>query len=171
MVAALLRNTWRPLAVAAAVAFLYWGVLMKLAGQWWTDENYSHGLLIPFVILYILWSERERLARVAPSPSLIWGGVLVGCALLTLLAGTLGAEIYLQRTSLVLLLTGLVLYFRGWRMLRYVFVPLLLLALAIPVPTIIFNKVAFPLQLFASRFAVWTMRVFNILVMRDSNVI
>ena len=49
--------------------------------------------------------------------------------------------------------------------------PLLLLALAIPVPTIVFNKVAFPLQLFASRCAVWAMRMFDIPVLREGNVI
>src|SRR5215216_5709794 len=85
--------------------------------------------------------------------------------------GTAGAELFTQRTSLVLLLAGLAVYFRGWRLLRAVFVPLLLLALAIPVPAIVFNKVAFPLQLFASRCAVWAMRMFDIPVLREGNVI
>jgi exosortase len=73
--------------------------------------------------------------------------------------------------SLVLLLAALVLYFWGWRLLRAVGVPLLLLALAIPVPSIVFNKIAFPLQLFASRCAVWAMRLFDIPVLREGNVI
>ncbi|HEX6186212.1 MAG TPA: exosortase, partial [Pyrinomonadaceae bacterium] len=58
-----------------------------------------------------------------------------------------------------------------WRMLRAVMVPLFLLALAIPVPTILFNKVAFPLQLFASRCAVFAMRLFDIPVLREGNII
>src|SRR5215207_5857640 len=85
--------------------------------------------------------------------------------------GTAGAELFTQRMSLVLLLAGLAVYFHGWRMLRAVVVPLLLLALAIPISTIVFNKVAFPLQLFASRCAVWAMRAFDIPVLRDGNVI
>ncbi|HYE14078.1 MAG TPA: exosortase [Pyrinomonadaceae bacterium] len=162
---------YKPLILAGAVAFLYWGVLARLARFWWEDENYSHGLLIPLVIGYILWTERGRLSRIEPRPALLWGGVGIGAALLALWAGTAGAELFLQRTSLVLLLAGVALYFWGWRMLRAVAVPLLLLLLAVPIPAIIFNKIAFPLQLFASRCAVWAMRQFDITVLREGNVI
>jgi exosortase len=165
------RNFTKPLLVAAAVAFAYWGVLAKLGRFWWEDENYSHGLLIPFIIGYILWTERDALARAAKRPSLLWGAAAVVCGLLALLAGTAGAELFLQRTSLVLIIAGLVVYFWGFRLLRLVLVPLLLLLLAIPIPSIIFNKIAFPLQLFASRCAVASMRLFDIPVLRQGNVI
>ncbi|MDQ3819407.1 MAG: exosortase, partial [Acidobacteriota bacterium] len=79
--------------------------------------------------------------------------------------------LYIQRMSLVLMLAGLVIYFWGWRILSLLFVPFLLLFLALPVPAIIFNKIAFPLQLFASRCAVWAMRLFDIPVLREGNVI
>ena len=57
------KNIWRALAVISALVFVYASVLTKLAHDWWVDENYSHGLLIPFVIGYILWAEREKLRR------------------------------------------------------------------------------------------------------------
>lgn len=166
-----LGNVWKALLLSAAVAFAYLGVLTRLGRFWWDDENYSHGLLIPFVIGYILWTERDHLAAVAKRPRAFWGAAAVVSALLMLWVGTAGAELFTQRTSLVLLLAGVVVYFWGWRLLRAVFVPLFLLALAIPVPTIVFNKVAFPLQLFASRCAVWAMRMFDIPVLREGNVI
>jgi len=77
----------------------------------------------------------------------------------------------MQRTSLVLILAGTVLYFWGFALLRLLLVPLFLLLLAIPIPAIIFNKIAFPLQLFASRCAVWAMMAFHIPVLRQGNVI
>lgn len=162
---------WKPVLIAAAVAFAYAGVLARLGHFWWEDENYSHGLLIPFVIGYILWTERGRLVAAVGRPQLFWGGAAVVLALLMLWVGTAGAELFTQRTSLVLLLAGLVVYFWGWKLLKAVFVPLFLLALAIPIPTIVFNKVAFPLQLFASRCAVWAMRMLDIPVLREGNVI
>jgi exosortase len=165
------QHLWKPLVVAAAVAFVYWGVLVRLAGFWWEDENYSHGLLIPFVIGYIIWTERGRLAQLADRPRVWWGGAAVALALLALWAGTAGAELFVQRASLLLLAAGVVVYFWGFRLLRALAVPLFLLALAIPIPTIVFNKVAFPLQLFASRCAVWAMRAFDIPVLREGNVI
>jgi exosortase len=165
------RQWWRPTLVTACLAFVYATVLVKLGAQWWTDENYSHGLLIPFIIGYILWSERARLEGAPKRPSLAWGGALVVVALLMLWVGTAGAELFMQRTSLVVMLAGVVIYFWGWHILRLALVPLLLLALAIPIPAIIFNQIAFPLQLFASRCAVWAMRAFDIPVLRQGNII
>ncbi len=162
---------WRVLAVSAALMFAYATVLRKLGIDWWTDENYSHGLLIPFVIGFILWTNRERFKQTPVHPSGFWGGAAILSALFALWAGTAGAELYTQRLSLVLMLAGIVIYFWGFRVLRLNLVPLALLLLAIPIPIIVFNKIAFPLQIFASRCAVWSMRLFGIAVLRAGNVI
>lgn len=162
---------WKPLLVAAAVAFAYWGVLARLGRFWWDDENYSHGLLMPFVIGYILWAEREKLSKAMGRPRVFWGVAAVVAALSGLWVGTAGAELFTQRMSLVLLLAGVCVYFWGWVMLRALLVPLSLFALAVPIPAIVFNKIAFPLQLFASQCAVLVMRALNITVLREGNVI
>jgi exosortase len=165
------KNIWRVFAVTAAVVLAYATVLSKLGHDWWTDENYSHGLLIPFVIAYILWSQRHRFARESQQPAMLAGLAVVAFGLVALWAGTAGAELYLQRTSLIFLFAGTVIYFWGFKLLRLMIVPLFLLWLAIPIPAIIFNKVAFPLQLFASRCAVSAMQLFDIPVLRQGNVI
>jgi exosortase len=168
------KHLWQALAISSALIFAYVSVLAKLGRDWWTDENYSHGLLIPFIIIFILWSQRERLAQAAATtrrPATALGLGAVVCALFALWAGTAGAELYTQRTSLVLILAGTALYFWGFRLLRLLIVPLFLLLLAIPIPAIVFNKIAFPLQLFASRCAVWAMALFDIPVLRQGNVI
>jgi exosortase len=168
-----IRTFWKPAAIAAAISFLYLPVLMKLGHDWWTDENYSHGLLVPLIIGFMLWTERDRLEQAARAgrSSLLLGGVCVGLAVFALWAGTAGAELYVQRLSLILLLAGIVIYFWGFRLLRLTFLSFVLLVLAIPIPAIIFNQIAFPLQLFASRCAVWAMRAFDIPVLRAGNVI
>jgi eight transmembrane protein EpsH (proposed exosortase) len=166
-----IRAVWKTFAIVAALSFLYASVLSKLGHDWWTDENYSHGLLIPFIIGYILWLERPRLASISQRPRLLWGGAFILCALAGLWAGTVGAELFVQRLSLILMLAGIVVYFWGFKLLRFALVPLLLLLLAIPIPAIIFNQIAFPLQLFASRCAVWVMRAFDISVLRQGNII
>jgi exosortase len=165
------RKLWQGLAISFAIVFAYATVLAKLVQDWWTDENYSHGLLIPFIIGYILWSQREKLAHVHSRPRLLIGGVAILLALFALWAGVAGAELYTQRLSLLLLLAGLTVYFWGWSLLRLVLVPLSLLFLALPIPAIIFNKIAFPLQLFASRCAVWSMSLLGIPVLRQGNII
>ncbi|HEY3027407.1 MAG TPA: exosortase, partial [Pyrinomonadaceae bacterium] len=164
-------SLYKPFVISLALAFLYATVLLKLGRDWWSDENYSHGLLIPFIIGYILWSQRGRLAKYLGSPSFGWGATAVLLGLIGLWAGTAGAELFVQRISLVVMLAGIVIYSWGFQLLRLVLVPLALLLLAIPIPTIVLNKIAFPLQLLASRCAVSTIAAFNIPVLRQGNVI
>lgn len=165
------KHYWRAIALVSVILFTYAAVLVKLSSHWWSDENYSHGLLIPFVIGYILWLQRDKFATEPARPSVLLGGLAVALALFVLWTGVAGAELYMQRMSLVLLAAGTVLYFGGLRFLRLILVPLALLILAIPIPEIVFNKIAFPLQLFASRCAVWSMNVLGIPVLRQGNVI
>src|SRR2546423_1328327 len=165
------RKAYQPIAIAAALGFVYFTVVAKLGSDWWHDENYSHGLLIPFVIAFILWQERSRFANVSAQPAAWLGAIGVAISTLMLWAGTAGAELFVQRFSLVLMLAGVVVYFFGVRLMRFVALPLFLLLLAIPIPQIIFNKIAFPLQLFASRCAVAAMSFFSIPVLRQGNVI
>src|SRR5207253_1863434 len=171
MSVAIPRTLYKLLAIAVAVTFAYFGVLLKLGRDWWSDENYSHGLLIPFVIGFILWQERKRFDEQISHPATWLGAIGVSVSLLALWAGTAGAELFVQRLSLVLLVASIAIYFFGLRILRLIAVPMFLLILAIPIPQILFNRIAFPLQLFASRCAVSAMTLFEIPVLRQGNII
>ena len=165
------KKLWQSLALSFAIVFTYATVLAKLFHDWWNDENYSHGLLIPLIIGYILWMQRDKLARMQVKPAELLGGAAVVLGLFGLWAGVAGAELYTQRLSLILLLAGMVVYFWGLTLLKFLLVPFALLFLAMPIPAIIFNKIAFPLQLFASRCAVWSMSMLGIPVLRQGNII
>ena len=164
------RKLFQPIAIAVALSFVYFAVLIKLGNDWWHDENYSHGFLIPLVIGFILWQERERLTEVKRQPWMLVGAIGIAISLFMLWAGTAGAELFVQRMSLIAMLISVVVYFFGARVIQFLAVPLLLLVLAIPIPQIMFNRVAFPLQLFASRCAVAAMWLLNIPVLRQGNV-
>lgn len=170
-VKSILQKFWQPLLIAAALLFLYAAVLERLVQTWWTDENYSHGLLIPFLIGYLVWLEAPDLEKLEKRGVTAFGGLIVAGSIFLLLLGTLGAEVFSQRISLLTMLVGVVLYFFGWRVLRQLVVPFILLALAIPIPTIIFNQIAFPLQLLATDLAVWGVRLFAIPAVKFGNVI
>ncbi len=165
------KDLWKPLLIVAALAFLYANALSKLGRDWWTDENYSHGLLIPFVIGFIVWAQADELKKSFENRN-IWLGVgIIIFALLMLLGGSLGAELFTQRISFVLMLVGIVVYFFGAKILQLLVVPFVLLLLSIPIPQIIFNKIAFPLQIWASQAAVWGIRLFEVPTVRKGNVI
>jgi exosortase D (VPLPA-CTERM-specific) len=166
-----LQNIAIPAAVGAAVAALYAAVIVKLGRDWWFDENYSHGLLIPFVMAFIVWREWPTLCSAAREGSKWLGGVVCFFAILLLLGGTLGAELFTARISLIVMLAGLVFYFLGGRVLRLLAVSFALLLLAIPIPQIVFNQIAFPLQIWASQMAVWGIRLFEVPTVRNGNII
>jgi exosortase len=154
----------------ASFGFLYWNVIVKLVNDWWIDENYSHGFLIVPIALYFVWERRNRLALAPLKPSLL-GVILILGSLATLLAGVLGSELFLTRVSTLGTIAGAILFIWGWHHLRILLFPILFLLLMIPIPAIIFNQVAFPLQLIASRFAELALTAIGIPVLREGNVI
>jgi exosortase len=151
-------------------AILYRGVIEKLVFDWEHDDNYSHGFLIVPIALYFAWERRQRLLDAARQPSALGLVVLLG-SIVTLVAGILGAELFLTRVSIVGVVAGSVLYVMGWQHLRILALPVAFLLLMIPIPAIIFNQVAFPLQLLASRFGETALTICNIPVLREGNVI
>lgn len=162
---------WQPTIIVTALIFMYATVLWKLGSDWWSDDNYSHGLLVPFVIGYLVWLRFEKL-RAAADGTGAWAGVpLVTLAAVFLLAGTMASVLVVQRISLVVMIAGVIASFFGTRVLRRLSAAFLLLLLAIPIPDLIFNKIAFPMQILASRVAEASLHVFNIAVERRGNVI
>jgi exosortase len=150
--------------------WLYWPTLVRLVGQWWTDPNFSHGFFVPLFSAFVIWQERDRLARITPKPS--WSGVIVLLAALSfLIVGRLGAELFLDRSSLLLILAGAVVLFLGWNLFRALLFPWAFLLLMIPIPTIIFNQITFPLQILASQVAANVLPVLGVPVLREGNVI
>lgn len=157
-------------ALTLGLAFLYFTILPRLFYQWMHDPNYSHGVIVPFFVAWVVWRDRHRLATIESKPSW-WGLPVILASLGILVLGVLGAENFLSRTSLLFLLGGMIIQFRGWRYFRALLFPWSVLFLAIPVPTLVFNKIAFPLQFFASRLASGLLGIFGVPVLREGNVI
>jgi exosortase len=165
----------RKILVAAALILLgfttlYWQVLAKLVSDWYHDDNYSHGFLIVPLALYFVWERREKLRKIPVAPS-EFGLVVVLGSVAVLIAGILGSELFLMRISILGTLVGVTLFLGGWGYLRALAFPLAFLLLMIPIPAIIFNQIAFPLQLLASQFGESAMGMANVPVLREGNVL
>jgi exosortase len=157
-------------ALAAAIFWIYGGVLASLVRQWASDDNYSHGFFVVPLALYFAWERRDRLRDAPLRPSFL-GLLLLTFSLLVLLAGRLGAELFLTRVSLIGVLGGTILFVWGRTHFRVLAFPLAFLILMIPLPAIIFNQIAFPLQLLASRAGETVLSVAGIPVLREGNVL
>ena len=95
--------------------------------------------------------------------------MLVAVALLLL--GSLGAELFISRSSLLVLLTGMILFLQGWEFLHAVSFPLAYLIFMIPIRVILYNQVTVPLQLLASRLATFGLELVQIPVLREGNIL
>jgi exosortase len=155
---------------AALIALCYWPVLVRLVMQWNNDEDMGHGFFVPILAAYIAWQKRDEFLAV-PAKANWLGLALVIYAGIQLCLATLGAELFLARTAIVLSIIGVVLFLGGTRRLRVMAFPLFLLFFMIPIPAILYNQITFPLQLIASRVAESALMTIGIPVLREGNVL
>lgn len=164
-------RTWSAIAIwSIAIAALYGRVLINLGRNWMADESYSHGWLVAPISLWLVWQQRERL-RQAPMRPAASGLLLVLGSLALFIAGSLAAELFTTRISLIGLLAGTVVFVYGWRHLRIVAFPLAFLVFMIPLPSVLFDRMTQSLQLVASGLGERLLRAADFAVLRDGNIL
>ena len=164
---------WQGVALLLLLGWLYASIVARLVLQWIgpnRDPNFEHGIFVPLFALFVVWQDRKKLQEIVPQPS--WTGLpllILGLCMLAL--GVLGAELFFSRTSLLVVLAGLVILFQGWNFFRAVLFPWAVLILMIPIPNLLLQQVTFPLQLLASRLATGLLEAVGVPVLRQGNVI
>jgi exosortase len=154
----------------ALLIVCYFPVLRHLIWQWSTDEDVSHGFFVPLVSAYIAWQRRDELLETPATPN-YWGLAVIAWAGLQLYIGTLGSELFLQRTAFIFSIAGVILFRAGARVFRILLFPWLMLFFMVPIPEILYTQITFPLQLFASRVAENLLTLLGIPVIRDGNIL
>ncbi len=165
------RFDWAAIAILGAfLVYLYGHIAVKLARDWRDLPDFSHGPLIPFFVAFLIWDKRHKLRSLPIVPS--WSGLaLVALGLFELLLGVLGADLFLERTSFVVLVAGIVWTLLGRAFVRELKFVLFVFLLAIPIPAVLFNQITFPLQLQASALASQILQLLGVPVLQDGNII
>lgn len=163
-----LRVSLPTLVSVAALVLLFWSPMHTLVRDWWTDPDAGEGLLLAPVALYLA-KQRGFLSELHPRPILGLVG-LFGAVVLRYLAG-LAAEIYTMRLSLLIALIALVIFHYGIRQVLHWWLSVVLLVLSIPLPTVVMNSIALPLQFKASQIGAWLLASRHIPVLLTGNVI
>jgi exosortase len=156
--------------LTGAFGYLYAAILADLVADWWQDPDYSHGFLVPVLSAYFVWQRRQQLTSIPLQPH--WGGfcvLLLG--LIVLFLGHLGAELFLMRISMIMVITGVVVYVLGWPCLRLVTFPIVFLLFMIPPPALVLHLLTFPLQLLAAKVSTFSLQLLHLPVYREGNVI
>ena len=159
------------LAIAVGAAcLLSWQNFRKLWDDWMTLPAYSHGILVPLVFGLLLYVERDRLRTLHDSPS-GWGIVLTILGILCLATGTVSGLYYIQQLSILFLVAGIVAGYWGLKTLNATRFPILYLLFMIPLPYLVFNAIALPLQMLAARGSARLLEFLQIPVYREGNII
>jgi exosortase len=165
--------SWRKsvvLLTALALVACYAPTLRGMFEQWRTDEDMSHGFLVPIVILWIVWRERERW-RTLPARPAWWGLALLASAAGMQFVAALGVGLFAGSVAFLLSVAGVVLCLGGFAWLRALAFPLLLAVFMLPKLALVYNQATLPLQLLASRIAAGLLTTAGIGVIREGNIL
>lgn len=154
------------------VAFLwsYWPGLIELWELWRQSDEYSSGLLVPFLAVYVLWSRRHDIALYPIKPS-IWGFFAFVGAQAVRLLGLFLMYSSAERLSVVLSIAALILLLFGWKFFRKISPILLFLCLMLPLPNVVQYYVGLNLQRWATSSAVFCLEVIGYAVIQDGHTI
>jgi exosortase len=159
---------------AAAVVAILIGLYAPVFPVWlddlWDDPNYSHVFIVPIISGFVLWQRRRVLGALPIQGS--WRGVpLMLAGVAALIAGDIGAENFLTRSSLLAVLAGLILFHFGAAMLRAVAFPLGFFLFMVPMPAIFFYATTARLQNIAAESGAWALDLLGVPILLDGNVI
>jgi exosortase len=162
---------WVPMAwIAGLMIASFYPMLERLVVQWMNDDDMGHGFFVPVVAAYIAWQRKDEILSTKLTRDylglvvMLYGGVQY-------VLGTIAAELFLTRTSIVFSIAGAVLFVGGRQLLKLTAFPIFLLFFMVPIPTVIYTAITFPLQIFASIVAEKSLLLLGIPVLRDGNVL
>jgi len=159
------------LAVALVAAVMPFAkVLGGIYNVWNLKPEYSHGIIIPVLSAVLIWRQREELRRL-PFTGSWFGLLLIAGGLALRLVGELTTLETLQHYAFLLVIYGLVLTLTGPVIFRRLWMPLLILVFAIPLPSVFNNALSLQLQLLSSQLGVGVIRAAGISVLLEGNVI
>ncbi len=156
--------------LSSIIIWIYWPILTNMILYLMNEGDYSYGLLLPIVSAYIVYQKWPQIRQMHWQPSW-WGLLIIISGLFLNIVGELAADLYVPRVSFVITLGGIIYLLAGWRMVRLLIFPLILLWLMIPLPDLITKAVTMPLQLVSSQLAAGMLQMMGIPVLRQGNII
>ena len=164
------RLPWPAIAWFGVLLVALYAPVLAFLMRTWQGEDMGHGYFVPLAAGYIIWQSRDELLSMEPRTNW-WGLAVIFYAFFQLFIATLGAEVFLARTSFVISLFGIVLLLCGTEITRKLAFPLFLLFFMVPIPAVAYNRITFPLQILASKLATAALTVIDIPVAREGNVL
>ncbi len=157
------------LLLVAGFTACYWPTFLWLHEKYqFADSYYSHGYLIPFIVLYLLYDRRHELGReIREGQGSIWGCAILACALLVHFLGLFAKIHFISGYSMLFYLVGCTLFLFGARVTRMLAFPFFFMVFMLPIPDEYLNYIALPLKSSATAVAMFIMDLLKIPYLRD----
>ncbi|MCP4745146.1 MAG: VPLPA-CTERM-specific exosortase XrtD [Desulfobacteraceae bacterium] len=162
---------WMPvMLIAAALIYSYRATIDGLVHQWLNNDDYSHGMLIVPICIYLAWQRHDQLAQTPRYTD--WRGLpLLVFSVVTFVLGELGAEVFTTRISLILCFIASLWLLYGFEVIRVLTFPLAFLFMMLPLPGLIYRNITFPLQLISSKWSVKFLQLCGMMAYAEGNII
>lgn len=157
--------------IVTAFIFCYAGVIWTMAGQWWSNDMYSYGFLIPGISLYLVWMQKQKLVQLSPHPDYIGGFSFFLAGMAMLLFGKLEGVTTIQELSLIITLVGVLFLLLGRHYLRVLCLPVSYLLLMLPVWDLFTERLHLPFQLFSADLGVKLLHLVGIPAFQQDKII
>ncbi len=159
------------LLVSASFLWAFASTMTDLAHVWQTNDQYSHGFLVPGFALVLLWLRRDKLDRASLRPGLVIGSLLLALGLGLRLAGVYWYFLWLDTLAIVPCVAGLCWLLGGWAAWRWAWPAILYLIFMIPLPYRLSTALSAPLQSLATTVSTFIMQTIGLPALSEGNVI
>jgi len=149
---------------------IYFQSNMELIYTWYNDSNYSHGFLIPFVSLYLVWQKKELLKKI-PMTFNDAGFIVIIIGLAMYIVGTAAAEYFSVHLSLIIVFAGITLLCFGFPFIKSIAFPMFFLLFMIPLPYLIYYSISFPLQLITTEITGNLLQLIGFPILQSGNIL
>lgn len=150
---------------------IFYSSIIAMGQDWLVDDNYSHGFLIPPVAAFMIWQQKEKLLEYLSKPGNFVGLIIIVIGMALHILGNIGAELFTKRIAIIVTIFGLSLHTFGSQIGWKIAIPMAYLIFMVPIPAIVWNKIAFPLQLFAASITAYVVDLIGIPILREGNVL
>ena len=170
-----LQNTvkkhYQEILVGVLFILVYLPTFLWMWHRWFVrDSYYSHGILVPFVSLFFIWQKREKIASM-PYVKSKWDLSFIAIGMLIHLISSVFRVYFTSGFSMILVLVGIVLYFRGKDVLKEICFPLAFLVFMIPAPMVVISNISFKMKLLAAQIATVMLNNMRIPAIREGSII
>ena len=154
--------------ISILMLYLYWGAFGWMINEWENNPNYGHGWLIPVACLYMIFMKKDVFKRdykgTLKDLRLVLAGVMIFL---------LGVRIEFNQVvlfSFVLLVLGLIYFYKGKKAFREMLFPVGYFIFGIPAPYYA-ESFTVPLKTMATVISVGFMQAVGFTVARQGNII